>query len=140
MAGITVRIDRLMARTIQQPDQASAILARQIRRQLKGRATADAAGLRAGLSDRLDDLDADDVLDFLDDLDGFLDGGLPVNLVLDEFDSLLVAEPPEIRHLAEALGVRTWRNIFAMATAQRFYRREVELKQWSALECAPDLL
>lgn len=66
--------------------------------------------------------------------------GRPVGIVLDEFDFLLSRSPQSmLQVLASRLGAMHWENLVVIATVQRFYQRASELKNWSLIQCPPDL-
>ncbi|TDO11689.1 hypothetical protein EV580_3408 [Mycobacterium sp. BK086] len=85
-------------------------------------------------------LTSDDPIDALVELDAALAGALPIGIVLDEFDTLLSAEPDsEFRRLATRLGGRRWTNLVVIATVQRFHRSASDLHTWEFVECREDL-
>lgn len=86
------------------------------------------------------DISAADPVDVLRQLDDMLDGAQPFGIVLDEFDTLLTAEPAsELRRLAVRLGKLRWKNLVLIATVQRFHRSSSDLETWEFVECRADL-
>ncbi|CAA0094432.1 Uncharacterised protein [Mycolicibacterium vanbaalenii] len=87
----------------------------------------------------LGEFSALDPIDVLRHIDDHLDGKL-FGIVLDEFDTLLSAEPDsELRRLATRLGKLRWKNLAVIATVQRFHRSSSDLETWEFVECREDL-
>lgn len=95
------------------------------------------------ISSKIDSFNAipgSDPIDVLRQIDDHLDGKPMLGIVLDEFDTLLSADPDsELRWLVTRLGKLRWKNLAVIATVQRFHRSSSELETWEFVECREDL-